>query len=160
MGARGGLQSLLSLLQAEPLGGPPSGPWRSTCASALSSARLSQHVDALEDMGRAWRALRQTMAAKDSSQCVTDPPVTLCRACTQRAAWGGVNMVSILGTTGSVLAKEDSVLEPLKTIGASAGGATQGRSLVVGRGPDSLLYVFPDCSEAERASCRCICYLP
>nr|XP_019587448.1 PREDICTED: HEAT repeat-containing protein 3 isoform X2 [Rhinolophus sinicus] len=157
------LQSLLSLLDVEPLGGAPA---LQALAQHLSELLFSQpdfakHVDFLEAdfleaVSSALRALLQTMASKNISQCMTpDQLVTLCRAGIHSSNVGvRVNVVSILGITGSVLAKEDGTLETLKTIGCFLlEVVTQDPSLVVvGEALDALFDVFADGKEAERAS--------
>ncbi|XP_019499021.1 PREDICTED: HEAT repeat-containing protein 3 isoform X2 [Hipposideros armiger] len=152
------LQSLVSLLDVEPLGGAPA---LQALAQHLSQLLFSQpdfakHVDFLEAISGALRALLQTMASKNISQCLSpDQLVTLCRAGIHSSNVGvRVNVVSILGITGSVLAKEDGTLETLKTIGCLLlEVATQDPSLVVvGEALDALFDVFADGKEAERAS--------
>uniref|UniRef100_G1QDU4 SYO1-like TPR repeats domain-containing protein n=1 Tax=Myotis lucifugus TaxID=59463 RepID=G1QDU4_MYOLU len=145
-----GVSSLLSPLQAEPLGGALQALAQHLSTRSFLSQTFPAH-GLLEAIGSAWRLL-QTMAAKYSSQCGPPPAGDAVQSSIQRAAWGRVNMVSILGTAGSVLAKEEGVLEPLKTIGASAAGATKGRSLVVGGEAPALFHVFSNGNKAERAS--------
>ncbi|XP_053770706.1 HEAT repeat-containing protein 3 [Desmodus rotundus] len=152
------LQSLVSLLEVEHLGGAPALQALAQHLSTLlfSQPDFAQHVDFLEAISSALRALLQTMASKNISQCMTPAQLmTLCRAGLQSANVGiRVNVVSILGITGSVLAKEDGTLETLKTIGCSLlEVATKDPSLVVaGEALDALFDVFADGREAERAS--------
>ncbi|KAB1273829.1 HEAT repeat-containing protein 3 [Camelus dromedarius] len=152
------LQSLVSLLDVDHLGGPAA---LQTLAQHLSQLLFSQpdfakHVDFLEAISSALRALLQTMASKNISQCMTpDQLMTLCKAGIHSSNVGvRVNVVSILGITGSVLAKEDGTLETLKTIGCFLlEVATKDPSLVVaGEALDALFDVFADGKEAERAS--------
>ncbi|XP_004408576.1 PREDICTED: HEAT repeat-containing protein 3 [Odobenus rosmarus divergens] len=152
------LQSLVSLLDVDHLGGPAA---LQTLAQHLSQLLFSQpdfakHVDFLEAISSALRALLQTMASKNISQCMTpDQLMTLCTAGIHSSNTGvRVNVVSILGITGSVLAKEDGTLETLKTIGCFLlEVATKDPSLVVaGEALDALFDVFADGKEAERAS--------
>lgn len=152
------LQSLVSLLDVDHLGGAPA---LQTLAQHLSQLLFSQpdfakHVDFLEAISSALRALLQTMASKNISQCMTpDQLMTLCKASVNSNNVGvRVNVVSILGITGSVLAKEDGSLEKLKTIGCFLlEVATKDPSLVVaGEALDALFDVFADGKEAERAS--------
>uniref|UniRef100_A0A4X1TYC9 HEAT repeat-containing protein 3 n=1 Tax=Sus scrofa TaxID=9823 RepID=A0A4X1TYC9_PIG len=152
------LQSLVSLLDVEHLGGPAA---LQTLAQHLSQLLFSQpdfakHVDFLEAISSALRALLQTMASQNIPQCMTpDQLMTLCTAGIQSSNVGvRVNMVSILGITGSVLAKEDGTLDTLKTIGCFLlEVATKDPSLVVaGEALDALFDVFADGKEAERAS--------
>uniref|UniRef100_A0A673VQH5 HEAT repeat containing 3 n=1 Tax=Suricata suricatta TaxID=37032 RepID=A0A673VQH5_SURSU len=152
------LQSLVSLLDVDHLGGAAA---LQTLAQHLSQLLFSQpdfakHVDFLEAISSALRALLQTMASKNISQCMTpDQLLTLCTAGIHSSNTGvRVNVVSILGITGSVLAKEDGTLETLKTIGCFLlEVATKDPSLVVaGEALDALFDVFADGKEAERAS--------
>ncbi|XP_062032571.1 HEAT repeat-containing protein 3 isoform X1 [Lepus europaeus] len=152
------LQSLLSLLDVDHLGGPPA---LQTLAQHLSQLIFAQpdfakHADFLEAVSSALRALLQTMASKNISQCMTpEQLMTLCRAGVHSSNTGvRVNVVSILGITGSVLAKEDGTLETLKTIGCFLlEVATKDPSLVVaGEALDALFDVFADGQEAERAA--------
>lgn len=152
------LQSLLSLLEVEHLGGAPALQALAQHLSALLSAQpdFAQHPDFLEAISSALRALLQTMAAGNIAQCMTpDQLMSLCSAGIQSSNIGvRVNVVSILGTTGSVLAKEDGALETLKTIGRFLlEVATKDASLVVaGEALDALFDVFAEGREAERAS--------
>ncbi|XP_077919356.1 HEAT repeat-containing protein 3 isoform X1 [Halichoerus grypus] len=152
------LQSLVSLLDVDHLGGPAA---LQTLAQHLSQLLFSQpdfakDVDFLEAISSALRALLQTMASKNISQCMTpNQLMTLCTAGIHSSNTGvRVNVVSILGITGSVLAKEDGTLETLKTIGCFLlEVATKDPSLVVaGEALDALFDVFADGKEAERAS--------
>lgn len=98
----------------------------------------------------------QTMASKNIPQCMTpEQLMTLCREGIHSSSIGvRVNVVSILGITGSVLAKEDGTLETLKTIGCFLlEVTTKDPSLVVaGEALDALFDVFADGEEAEKAS--------
>ncbi|EGW11676.1 HEAT repeat-containing protein 3 [Cricetulus griseus] len=89
-------------------------------------------------------------------KCMTpEQLMTLCKAGIHSSSIGvRVNVVSILGITGSVLAKEDGTLETLKTIGCFLlEVATKDPSLVVtGEALDALFDVFADGEEAEKAS--------
>ncbi|XP_005079235.1 HEAT repeat-containing protein 3 isoform X1 [Mesocricetus auratus] len=152
------LQSLVSLLDMDHLGGAPA---LQTLAQHLSQLLFSQpdfakHDDFLEAISSALRALLQAMAAKNIPQCMTpEQLMTLCRAGIHSSSIGvRVNVVSILGITGSVLAKEDGTLETLKTIGCFLlEVATKDPSLVViGEALDALFDVFADGEEAEKAS--------
>ncbi|KAF6077672.1 HEAT repeat containing 3 [Phyllostomus discolor] len=151
------LQSLVSLLEVEHLGGAPALQALAQHLSTLlfSQPDFAQHVDFLEAISSALRALLQTMASKNIPQCMTpDQLMVLCRAGLQSASVGvRVNVVSILGITGSVLAKEDGTLETLKAIGCSLlEVATKDPSLVVaGEALDALFDVFADGREAARA---------
>lgn len=152
------LQTLMSLLDVGHLGGVPA---LQTLAQHLSQLLFSQpdfdkNVDFLEAISSALRALLQTMASKNISQCMTpDQLMTLCKVgiCSSNISVR-VNVVSILGITGSVLAKEEGTLETLKTIGSFLlEVATKDPSLVVaGEALDALFDVFADGKEAEKAS--------
>ncbi|XP_058530404.1 HEAT repeat-containing protein 3 isoform X2 [Ochotona princeps] len=114
------LQSLLSVLDVDHLGGAPA---LQALAQHLSELIFSQpdfakHADFLEAVSSALRALLQTMASKNISQCMTpEQLMTLCRAGISSSNPGvRVNVVSILGITGSVLAKENGTLETLKAL--------------------------------------------
>ncbi|XP_047385056.1 HEAT repeat-containing protein 3 isoform X2 [Sciurus carolinensis] len=152
------LQSLVSLLDVDHLGGPPA---LQTLAQHLSQLLFShpdfaKHADFLEAISGALRALLQTMASKNIPQCMTpDQLMTLCKAGIHSSNVGvRVNAVSILGITGSVLAREAGTLETLKTIGCFLlEVATKDPSLVVaGEALDALFDVFADGEEAEKAS--------
>ncbi|KFO37905.1 HEAT repeat-containing protein 3 [Fukomys damarensis] len=89
-------------------------------------------------------------------KCMTPSQLmSLCKAGIHSSNVGvRVNVISILGITGSVLAKENGTLETLKTIGCFLlEAATKDPSLVVaGEALDALFDVFADGEEAERAS--------
>ncbi|MBZ3882733.1 HEAT repeat-containing protein 3 [Sciurus carolinensis] len=152
------LQSLVSLLDVDHLGGPLA---LQTLAQHLSQLLFShpdfaKHADFLEAISGALRALLQTMASKNIPQCMTpDQLMTLCKAGIHSSNVGvRVNAVSILGITGSVLAREAGTLETLKTIGCFLlEVATKDPSLLVaGEALDALFDVFADGEEAEKAS--------
>ncbi|XP_012883339.1 PREDICTED: HEAT repeat-containing protein 3 [Dipodomys ordii] len=152
------LQSLVSLLDVDHLGGAPA---LYTLAQHLSDLLFSQpgfadHPDFLEAITSALRALLQTMASNNLPQCMTpEQLMTLCRAGIGSSNVGvRVNVVSISGITGSMLAKESGTLDTLKTIGCFLLEiATKDPSLVVvGEALDALFDVFADGEEAERAS--------
>ncbi|XP_048648183.1 HEAT repeat-containing protein 3 isoform X3 [Marmota marmota marmota] len=152
------LQSLVSLLDVDHLGGVTA---LQTLAQHLSQLLFSQpdfakHDDFLEAISGALRALLQTMASKNISQCMTpDQLMAFCKAGIHSSNIGvRVNVVSILGITGSVLAKEAGTLETLKTTGRFLlEVATKDPSLVVaGEALDAVFDVFADGEEAEKAS--------
>ncbi|XP_008826525.1 HEAT repeat-containing protein 3 isoform X1 [Nannospalax galili] len=152
------LQSLVSLLDMEHLGGAPALQALAQHLSQLlfSQSDFAKHADFLEAISSALRALLQTMASKNIPQCMTpEQLMTLCKAAIQSSNIGvRVNVVSILGIIGSVLAKEHDVLETLKAIGCFLlEVATKDPSLVVaGEALDALFDVFADGEEAEKAS--------
>lgn len=152
------LHNILSVLDIESLGG----------ASALQE--LAQHLselvftqtdgpkqdEFLEAASSAVRALLQTMASKGIPLCLTPEQVmTFAEACVQSSnASTRVNAVSIIGVTGSVLAKRDNTAETLKLIGNfHLGIAANDSSLVVSGGAlDAIFDVFADGDEAEKAA--------
>ncbi|XP_006874447.1 PREDICTED: HEAT repeat-containing protein 3-like [Chrysochloris asiatica] len=152
------LQSLVSLLDLEHLGGAAALQTLAKHLSQLlfSKPEFAKHTEFLEAVSGALRALLQTMASEDISQCMTpDQLMMFGKAGICNSNTGvRVNIVSILGVTGSVLAKEDGTLETLKTIGCFLlEVATKDPSLVVaGEALDALFDVFADGKEAERAS--------
>uniref|UniRef100_A0A8B9IVC6 HEAT repeat containing 3 n=1 Tax=Amazona collaria TaxID=241587 RepID=A0A8B9IVC6_9PSIT len=110
----------------------------------------------LEAITSALRALLQTMASKNISQCVTpEQLLTLCEAGMDSSnASVKVNIVSILGISGSILAKGQDTAEMLKVIGKFLlEVAIKESSLVVaGEALDALFDVFADGKEAEKAA--------
>ncbi|XP_071423703.1 HEAT repeat-containing protein 3 isoform X2 [Pithys albifrons albifrons] len=152
------LHSILLVSDVDCLGG----------ASALQS--LAQHLsqlvfsktefpkdtEFLEAITSALRALLQTMASKNISQCMTpEQLLALCEAGIHSSnASVRVNVVSILGISGSVLAKGQDTAETLKMIGKFLlEVAVKESSLVVaGEALDALFDVFADGEEAEKAA--------
>ncbi|KAJ7419498.1 HEAT repeat-containing protein 3 isoform X1 [Willisornis vidua] len=110
----------------------------------------------LEAITSALRALLQTMASKNISQCMTpEQLLALCEAGIHSSnASVRVNVVSILGISGSVLAKGQDTAETLKMIGKFLlEVAVKESSLVVaGEALDALFDVFADGEEAEKAA--------
>ncbi|XP_001371296.2 HEAT repeat-containing protein 3 isoform X1 [Monodelphis domestica] len=152
------LHSILSVLDIDCLGGAPA---LQTLAQHLSQLAFSQpdfakHTEFLEAISSALRTLLQIMASKNISQCMTpEQLMSLCEAGIHSSNIGvRVNVVSILGITGSVLSKEDGTLETLKTIGRFLlEVATKDSSLVVaGETLDAIFDVFADGKEAEKAA--------
>uniref|UniRef100_A0A8C3LYC7 HEAT repeat containing 3 n=1 Tax=Chrysolophus pictus TaxID=9089 RepID=A0A8C3LYC7_CHRPC len=148
------LHSVLLVSDVDCLGG----------ASALQSfaQHLSQLIfsktdtEFLEAITSALRALLQTMASKNISQCMTpEQLLALCEASIHSSnASVRVNVVSILGISGSVLAKVQDTAETLKMIGKFLlEVAMKESSLVVaGEALDALFDVFADGKEAEKAA--------
>ncbi|KAM4018276.1 HEAT repeat-containing protein 3 [Anomaloglossus baeobatrachus] len=152
------LHNILSMVDTESLGG----------ASALQE--LAQHLselvftktdgqkqeEFLEAASSAVRALLQTMATKGIPQCMTPEQVmSFAEACVQSTnASTRVNAVSIIGVTGSVLAKRDNTADTIKLIGNFLlGVATNDFSLVVSGGAlDAIFDVFADGDESEKAA--------
>ncbi|CAN2389553.1 ribosomal large subunit biogenesis [Pristimantis euphronides] len=152
------LHNILSMLDIESLGG----------ASALQE--LAQHLseliftqtngpkqdEFLEAASSAVRALLQTMACRGIPQCLTPEQVmSFAEACMQNNNTSTrVNAVSVIGITGSVLAKNDNTAETLKVTGNFLLGiAANDPSLVVSGGAlDAIFDVFADGDEAEKAA--------
>ncbi|XP_069460865.1 HEAT repeat-containing protein 3 isoform X2 [Ambystoma mexicanum] len=152
------LHSILSVLDVECLGG----------TSALQ--RLAQHLseilfsqkemqepeEFMEAATSALRALLQTMASHNLSECMSPEQLMSLREagihCKNRSV--KVNIVSIVGITGSVLAKGTDTAEALKVIGNFLlEVATNDTSLVVaGEALDAIFDVFADGKESEKAA--------
>ncbi|KAM9062815.1 HEAT repeat-containing protein 3 isoform X1 [Sarcophilus harrisii] len=152
------LHSILSVLDVDSLGGAPA---LQTLAQHLSQLVFSQpdfakHTEFLEAISSALRTLLQIMASKNISQCMTpEQLMSLCEAGIHSSNIGvRVNVISILGITGCVLAKENGTCETLKTIGKFLlEVATKDSSLVVtGETLDAIFDVFADGKEAEKAA--------
>lgn len=122
----------------------------------FSKTELPEDTEFLEAITSALRALLQTMASKNISQCMTpEQLLALCEASIHSSnASVRVNVVSILGISGSVLAKVQDTAETLKMIGKFLlEVAMKESSLVVaGEALDALFDVFADGKEAEKAA--------
>nr|CAG32369.1 hypothetical protein RCJMB04_23o18 [Gallus gallus] len=122
----------------------------------FSKTELPEDTEFLEAITSALRALLQTMASKNISQCMTpEQLLALCEASIHSSnASVRVNVVSILGISGSVLAKVQDTAETLKMIGKFLlEVAMKESSLVVaGEALDALFDVFADVKEAEKAA--------
>ncbi|XP_074695882.1 HEAT repeat-containing protein 3 isoform X4 [Strix aluco] len=122
----------------------------------FSKTELPTDTEFLEAITSALRALLQTMASKNISQCMTpEQLLALCEAGIHSSnASVRVNVVSILGISGSVLAKGQDTAETLKMIGKFLlDVAMKESSLVVaGEALDALFDVFADGKEAEKAA--------
>ncbi|XP_015728996.1 HEAT repeat-containing protein 3 [Coturnix japonica] len=122
----------------------------------FSKKELPEDMEFLEAITSALRALLQTMASKNISQCMTpEQLLALCEASIHSSnASVRVNVVSILGISGSVLAKVQDTAETLKMIGKFLlEVAMKESSLVVaGEALDALFDVFADGKEAEKAA--------
>uniref|UniRef100_A0A8C5PWI9 HEAT repeat containing 3 n=1 Tax=Leptobrachium leishanense TaxID=445787 RepID=A0A8C5PWI9_9ANUR len=166
------LHNILSVLDVEALGGAPalhelaqhlSGVvftqseqgWRAW-PTHFCAVDIPKKDDFLEAASSAVRALLQTMAAKGLSQCITpDQIMSLSEACVQSSnSSARVNAVSIIGITGSVLAKSGNAEDTLKSIGNFLlGVSSNDPSLVVsGAALDAIFDVFADGDEAEKAA--------
>lgn len=122
----------------------------------FSQPEFSKEVEFLEAVTSALRALLQKLASNNIPQCLTpEQLMTLCEAGIHSSNISvRVNVVSILGIAGSVLAKVEDTVETLKMIGKFLlDVATKDPSLVVvGEALDALFDVFADGREAERAA--------
>ncbi|KAH0619628.1 hypothetical protein JD844_000420, partial [Phrynosoma platyrhinos] len=122
----------------------------------FSQPEFSTQVEFLEAVTSALRALLQMLASNNISQNMTpEQLMTLCEAGIHSSNISvRVNVVSILGIAGSVLAKVEDTAETLKMIGKFLlDVATKDPSLVVvGEALDALFDVFADGKEAERAA--------
>ncbi|NXS57818.1 HEAT3 protein, partial [Brachypteracias leptosomus] len=152
------LQSILLVSDVDCLGGASALQSLAQHLSQLvfSKTELPTDTEFLEAITSALRALLQTMASKNISQCMT--PEQLLRLCEagihSSNASVRVNVVSILGISGSVLAKGQDTAETLKMIGKFLlEVAMKESSLVVaGEALDALFDVFADGKEAEKAA--------
>ncbi|NXU15164.1 HEAT3 protein, partial [Pardalotus punctatus] len=153
------LQSILLVSDVDCLGGASALQSLAEHLSQLifSKTELPTDTEFLEAVTSALRALLQTMASKNiSQQCMTpEQLLALCEAGIQSSnASVRVNVVSILGISGSVLAKGQNTAETLKMIGKFLlEVAMKESSLVVaGEALDALFDVFADGEEAEKAA--------
>ncbi|NXS21680.1 HEAT3 protein, partial [Mystacornis crossleyi] len=152
------LQSILLVSDVDCLGGASALQSLAQHLSQLifSKTELPTDTEFLEAVTSALRALLQTMASKNISQCMTpEQLLALCEAGIQSSnASVRVNVVSILGISGSVLAKGQDTAETLKMIGKFLlEVAMKESSLVVaGEALDALFDVFADGREAEKAA--------
>ncbi|NXF30989.1 HEAT3 protein, partial [Nyctibius bracteatus] len=152
------LHSILSVSDVDCLGGASALQSLAQHLSLLvfSTTELPKDTEFLEAISSALRALLQTMASKNISQCMTpEQLLALCEAGIHSSnASVRVNVVSILGISGSVLAKGQDTAETLKMIGKFLlEVAMKESSLVVaGEALDALFDVFADGEEAEKAA--------
>uniref|UniRef100_A0A670K0N9 HEAT repeat containing 3 n=1 Tax=Podarcis muralis TaxID=64176 RepID=A0A670K0N9_PODMU len=151
------LHSILLVSDVECLGGASVLQSLSQHLSQLifSQPEFSKEMEFLEAVTSALRALLQTLASNNISQSMSpEQLMTLCEAGIQNTNVSvRVNVVSILGIAGSVLAKVEDTAETLKMIGKFLlDVATKDPSLVVvGEALDALFDVFADGKEAEKA---------
>ncbi|XP_068117562.1 HEAT repeat-containing protein 3 [Hyperolius riggenbachi] len=152
------LHNILSALDVESLGGASALQELSQHISQLvfTQTDIPNHDEFLEAASSAVRALLQTMASKGIPQCMTPQQVmSFAEACVSvNNTSTRVNAVSIIGITGSVLARSENTAETLKLIGNFLlRVATNDSSLVVSGGAlDALFDVFADGDEAEAAA--------
>uniref|UniRef100_A0A1A8QEE7 HEAT repeat containing 3 n=1 Tax=Nothobranchius rachovii TaxID=451742 RepID=A0A1A8QEE7_9TELE len=152
------LHSILSTMDAESLGGAMALQEAAQHLSSLvfGAEDIPKDVEFLEAVISAMRSLLQMIASKNIPQCMTlqqlmrlSEAATRCEVISVR-----VNAVSILGITGSTLAKEKNTADFLQMIGnALLQVATKDADLVVnGEALDALFDVFADGEEAELAA--------
>ncbi|CAH2324696.1 HEAT repeat-containing 3 [Pelobates cultripes] len=152
------LHNILSMLDIEDLGGAPALQELALHLSGVvfTQSDIPKKDDFLEAASSAVRALLQTMASKGIPQCMTpEQIISLGEACAQSSNTSArVNAVSIIGITGSVLAKAESTVDILKSIGNFLlGVATNDSSLVVsGAALDAIFDVYADGEVAEKAA--------
>ncbi|KGL76391.1 HEAT repeat-containing protein 3, partial [Tinamus guttatus] len=152
------LHSILLVSDVDCLGGAPALQCLAEHLSQLvfSKTEFPKDTEFLEAITSALRALLQTMASKNISQCMTpEQLIALCEAAIHSSNSSvRVNVVSILGISGSVLAKSENTAETLKMIGKFLlEVAMKESSLVVaGEALDALFDVFADGKEAEKAA--------
>ncbi|NXA45631.1 HEAT3 protein, partial [Nothocercus julius] len=122
----------------------------------FSKTEFPKDTEFLEAITSALRALLQTMASKNISQCMTpEQLIALCEAGIHSSNSSvRVNVVSILGISGSVLAKSENTAETLKMIGKFLLEVSMKESslVVAGEALDALFDVFADGKEAEKAA--------
>uniref|UniRef100_A0A8C0BGN6 HEAT repeat containing 3 n=1 Tax=Buteo japonicus TaxID=224669 RepID=A0A8C0BGN6_9AVES len=150
------LHSILLVSDVDCLGGASALQSLAQHLSQLVFSKTGKMLKFLEAITSALRALLQTMASKNISQCMTpEQLLALCEAGIHSSnASVRVNVVSILGISGSVLAKGQDTAETLKMIGKFLlEVAMKEPSLVVaGEALDALFDVFADGKEAEKAA--------
>uniref|UniRef100_A0A670YMM9 HEAT repeat containing 3 n=1 Tax=Pseudonaja textilis TaxID=8673 RepID=A0A670YMM9_PSETE len=152
------LHSILLVSDVDSLGGPSALQSLSQHLSQLifSQPEFSKEAEFLEAVTSALRALLQMLASNNIPQSMTpEQLMSLCDTGIQSTNISvRINVVSILGIAGSVLAKVEGITETLKNIGKFLlNVATKDPSLVVvGEALDALFDVFADGKEAERAA--------
>ncbi|XP_061450038.1 HEAT repeat-containing protein 3 [Rhineura floridana] len=152
------LHSILLVSDMDCLGGPLMLQSLSQHLSQLifSQPEFPKEIEFLEAVTSALRALLQMLAANNIPQCMSpEQLMTLCEAGIHSCNVSiRVNVVSILGIAGSVLAKLEDTVQTLKMIGKFLlDVATKDSSLVVvGEALDALFDVFADGKEAEKAA--------
>ncbi|XP_078527496.1 HEAT repeat-containing protein 3 isoform X2 [Lissotriton helveticus] len=152
------LHSILSVLDVESLGGTSA---LQHLAQHLSEILFSQTdtpktEEFMEAITCAVRTLLQIMASQNISQCMSPEQLISLREagihCNNISV--KVNVVGIVGITGSVLAKQTDASETLKAIGNFLlEVATNDPCLVVaGEALDAIFDVFADGKESEKAA--------
>ncbi|XP_038662608.1 HEAT repeat-containing protein 3 isoform X1 [Scyliorhinus canicula] len=153
------LHNLLSVLDMEELGGPAALQVLSQHLTMLvfSQSEIPKDSEFLEAVTSAIRSLLQRMASQNlPQQCMTaEQLMILCEAGSQCENISiRVNVVAMMGISGSALAKGDNTAEALKMVGNFLlQVATKDSSLVViGEALDAIIDVFADGEEADKAS--------
>ncbi|XP_048402825.2 HEAT repeat-containing protein 3 isoform X2 [Stegostoma tigrinum] len=152
------LHNLLSVLDIEELGGPVALQALSQHLAKLvfSQSELPKDSEFLEAVTSAIRSLLQRIASQNLPQSLTAQQLMiLCEAGAQcENTSTRVNVVAIMGISGSALAKEDNTAEMLKTIGNFLLQVAKKDSslVVVGEALDALIDVFADGKEAEKVA--------
>ncbi|XP_044283881.1 HEAT repeat-containing protein 3 isoform X1 [Varanus komodoensis] len=122
----------------------------------FSQSEFSKQMEFLEAVTSALRALLQMLASNNIPQYMTpEQLMALCEAGIHSNNDSvRVNVVSILGIAGSVLAKVEDTAETLKMIGKFLLdiAAKDPSLVVVGEALDALFDVFADGKEVERAA--------
>ncbi|XP_078400436.1 HEAT repeat-containing protein 3 isoform X2 [Cetorhinus maximus] len=152
------LHNLLSVMDMEDLGGPAALQALSQHLTTLvfSQSELPKDSEFLEAVTSAIRSLLQRMASQNLPQCMTaEQLMILCEAGAQcENTSTRVNVVAMMGISGSALAKGDNTAETLKMVGNFLlQVATKDSSLVVvGEALDAIIDVFADGKEADKAA--------
>ncbi|XP_048402824.2 HEAT repeat-containing protein 3 isoform X1 [Stegostoma tigrinum] len=153
------LHNLLSVLDIEELGGPVALQALSQHLAKLvfSQSELPKDSEFLEAVTSAIRSLLQRIASQNLPQqsLTAQQLMILCEAGAQcENTSTRVNVVAIMGISGSALAKEDNTAEMLKTIGNFLLQVAKKDSslVVVGEALDALIDVFADGKEAEKVA--------
>ncbi|XP_078066985.1 HEAT repeat-containing protein 3 isoform X2 [Mustelus asterias] len=153
------LHNLLSVLDVEELGGPATLQAISQHLTMLvfSHSELPKDSEFLEAVTSAIRSLLQRMASQNLPQqdMSAEQLMILCEAGAQcENISTRVNVVAMMGISGSALAKGDGTAETLKMVGSFLlHVATKDSSLVVvGEALDAIIDVFADGEEADKAA--------
>ncbi|XP_060715508.1 HEAT repeat-containing protein 3 [Tachysurus vachellii] len=152
------LHNMLSVMDVECLGGAAGLQAVAQHLSSLvfSSADVLKDDEFLEAVTSAMRSLLQIMASKNIPQCMSPQQLmSVCEAALQCDVVSvRVNVLAILGITGSTLAKDKGSAETLQLIGnALLSVVSKDTSLVAcGEALDALFDVFADGEEAEQAA--------
>lgn len=151
------LHNILASMDTDSLGGASGLQAVAQHLSSLvfSSSEALKDEEFLEAVTSALRSLLQIMASKNMPQCMTPHQLmSFCEAASRcELVSVRVNALSVLGITGSSLAKEKDTADTLQLIGnALLNVAMKDPNLVVcGEALDALFDVFADGDEAEKA---------